>query len=173
MSGRKSARLRRGKRGGESSGGTIELDITSLLDATVIILIFLVQTFNSSGVISSLHSGIVPPFSDSKVINHPGVNVEVSSDQIWVEDKLVVDDKTKMKTDHDGRRISSLFDELDQKRQTVQLVEKSSPEAKKFTGAINLIVDKSIKYSHLKQILFTCAEAGYKTYQLVVRGASN
>jgi biopolymer transport protein ExbD len=167
MSRSESARIKKKKR---TPAGLIELDITSLLDVTVLILIFLVMTFNSSGVISVLHTGIKPPTSESQVINHPGVNIEVSNDQIWVDDKLVVESKDQMKLDQDGRRITALFDELVQKRETVQMVEKSSPNAKKFVGAVNLVVDKSAKYSYLKQLLFTSAEAGYKTYQFVVRG---
>jgi biopolymer transport protein ExbD len=56
------------------------------------------------------------------------------------------------------------------KRKTIQEVEKASPQAKKFSGIANLLVDKSLKYSYLKKVLYTVAEAGYSKYKFVVLG---
>lgn len=67
-----------------------------------------------------------------------------------------------------GRRIIPLYELLVQKRKTIQAIEKSSPQAKKFSGVINLVVDKSLKYDYLKKIMHTSATAGYKQFKLVV-----
>ena len=40
--------------------------------------------------------------------------------------------------------------------------------AKKFSGVANLIIDKTIKYSYVKKIMYTCAAAGFKQYKFVV-----
>ena len=42
--------------------------------------------------------------------------------------------------------------------------------AKKFTGLVNLVIDKTLKYNYVKTIMRTCAEAGYSKYKFIVRG---
>ncbi len=149
-----------------------ELDITSLLDILVIMLIFLLKSYNSSGVVVNVPPGIKLPVSTSMSVSTSGIIVQVSPEKIWVDDELVLDvsDISRTTYDYGGRRIVPLFDELIRKRDIIKQVQKSSPDAKKFSGRINLIVDKSLKYSYIKKLMFTCAEAGFRQYKFVVLG---
>lgn len=148
----------------------MEIDITSLLDILVILLVFLLKSYNASGVILNVPKGIELPISESQNINTSGVLVQVSPKVIWVDDKEVLNLKNPPRRpfDHGGRRIIPLFNALVKKRLEIKQVEKSSEHAKKFSGTINLIVDKTLKYSFLKKLLYTAAEAGYKRYKFVV-----
>ena len=49
----------------------LDVDITSLLDILVILLVFLLKSYNSSGVTLTIPEGIVLPDSKSQSINLP------------------------------------------------------------------------------------------------------
>lgn len=152
--------------------GPLEVDITSLLDILVILLVFLLKSYNSTGVVIDIPDGITLPLSESQSYNHPGVLVQVSKEKIWVDRKLVLDAKELPERIYDQgkRRIIPLFNELVKKREEIQAVAKSSAGATEFSGNANLVIDKSIKYSYMKRLMYTCAEAGFKEYKFIVMG---
>ena len=148
-----------------------EIDITSLLDILTILLVFLLQSYNSSGVIINVPKDIELPRSASESLNNFGVNVQVSKTQIWVDDTEVLNSENTNQAqvfDEGGRRIVPLYNELVKIKETIKQSEKLSPQAKKFSGIANLIVDKSLKYNYLKRVMYTCAAAGYKEFKFVV-----
>ncbi len=151
--------------------GVIEVDMTSLLDILTILLAFLLHNFDATGDLVTVPAGIELPASKSKSMNTPGVNIQVSVDKIWVDSKEVLN-TTAMPDkiyDQDGRRIIPLYNELVRIKEAIQRTQKLSPDAVKFSGIANLVVDKTLKYSYVKRIMFTCAEAGFKEYKFVVR----
>ena len=150
----------------------LDLDITSLLDILVIMLVFLLKSYNSSGLVLNVPKGVKLPESKSQSINTSGVMVQVSPEKIWVDDKEVYDVQTYSGDAYDmgNRRIIPLYNELVKKKELVKQVSKSATSAKEFSGVANLIIDKSIKYSQLKKLMFTCAVAGFKQYKFVVLG---
>jgi biopolymer transport protein ExbD len=153
-----------------------DIDITSLLDILTILLVFLLQSYNSSGVIINVPKGIELPKSSSESLNNFGVNVQVSKTQIWVDDKEILNSENQENTnvfDEGGRRIIPLFNELVKIKEVIKQSEKLSPEAKKFSGIANLIVDKSLKYNYLKRVMYTCASAGFKEFKFVVLTKEN
>jgi biopolymer transport protein ExbD len=154
---------------------SIDLDITSLLDILVIMLVFLLKSYNSSGIIINIPKDVTLPISSSASLNSTGVNIQVSPKKIWVEDTAVIDFSDikrfpERKLDHGKRRIVPLYNKLVKIKRKIKQIEKSSSQAKKFSGLVNLIIDKSIKYNYVKKIMYTCAEAGYKRYKFVVLG---
>jgi len=168
MSRRRSIRFR-GRRGKDKA---FELDITSLLDILVILLVFLLKNFNASGVVVNVPKDIKLPSSDSQSPNTTGVIVQVSPDKIWVDDKLILEMQKlpPRPYDHGGRRIIPLFDELVRKKNEVNLLNKQTEKTKPFSGIVNLVIDKSLKYNYLKKLMYTCAEAGFRKYKFVVLG---
>ncbi len=159
---------------GKARTRVFEIDITSLLDILTIMLVFLLQNYNSSGVIINVPKSITLPNSASESLNSFGVNVQVSKEQIWVDDKEVVNSSmdTKVTFDEGGRRIIPLYNELVRLKETIKQAEKLSPNVVKFSGFANLIVDKSLKYNYLKRVMYTCAAAGYKEFKFVVLTAA-
>lgn len=161
------------KRGSRRKIQPVDLDITSLLDILVIMLVFLLKSYNSSGVVLNVPKGIILPKSVSSSPSSTGVIVQVSPTKIWVDDKEILDSKSAKQRgirvyDRGGRRIIPLFNILVKKKQKIKEISKISNEAKKFSGIINLVVDKSVKYSYLKALLYTAAEAGFRKYKFVV-----
>jgi len=159
-------------RGRKRKSQVFDLDITSLLDILVIMLVFLLQSTNSTGIIMTVPKDVELPVSSSATPSNEGVIVQVSPTTIWVEDKEVLNIETNLRnsTDQGGRRLIPLFNELVKRKELIQLSAKSSPQANKFGGVVNLIVDKTVKYSFVKKLLYTCAEAGFKEYKFVVMG---
>lgn len=162
-------------RGRRERREALDLDITSLLDILVIMLVFLLKSYNATGIIMNIPEDIKIPNSNSIDVNTQGVIVQMSAKKIWVDDELILDkENTQGKIyDYGNRRIIPLFNKLVGKKNIVKQIEKATPEAKKFSGVVNLIVDKKIKYSDIKKVLFTAAEAGYKSYKFVVLGEDN
>jgi biopolymer transport protein ExbD len=149
----------------------IDVDITSLLDILVILLVFLLRSY-SSGITMTVPEGITLPTSQTQNVNNLGVNIQVSATKIWVDDKQILDtsELPDRLYDQNGRRIIPLYNELVQKKNAVEVLAKSAKDAKPFSGIVNLIVDKSIKYNYIKKLLYTSATAGYKQYKFVVMG---
>ncbi|MCO4755101.1 MAG: biopolymer transporter ExbD, partial [Bacteriovoracaceae bacterium] len=103
----------------QAKKGPIEVDITSLLDILVILLVFLLKSYNSSGVVVNVPQGIELPNSQSQSINTAGVQIQVSADKIWVDNAAVLETDNLPKTVYDqgGRRIVPLFNELVKKKE--------------------------------------------------------
>ena len=149
---------------------TEDVDITSLLDILVILLVFLLKNYIASGISVDVPEGIVLPDSKSASINTAGIMIQVSKDKIWVDSETVLDSENMPSKVYDrgGRRIIPLFNELVKKKEQIKSVAKQAPGAKSFSGVVNLIVDKSLKYSYMKKVMYTCAEAGFKQYKFIV-----
>ncbi len=158
-------------RGVRKKKEVIDLDITSLLDILVILLVFLLRSYDSTGVILNIPKDIIIPTSKSSSLNNNGVVVQVSPKNIWVDDKEVVNTETTSKIySSDRRLILPLFNELVSKKNEVQRIAKTTPNADSFSGVVNLVIDKTVKYSYIKKLMHTCAEAGFQKYKFVVMG---
>jgi biopolymer transport protein ExbD len=150
----------------------IDLDITSLLDILVILLVFLLNSYNSSGIIINVPKEIKLPESESQSLNKPGVIIQLAKEKIWVEDQLILDfeQETNLKRQFDqgGRRLIPLYDELVRIKEEIEALNKQVDNSKKFSGVANLVVHKEIKYEMVKKILYTLAVAGFQKYKFVV-----
>jgi biopolymer transport protein ExbD len=153
--------------------GAGELDITSLLDILTILLVFLVQSYNSSGVVVNIPEGIEIPNSEHITPNTEGVIVQVSKEKIWVDDVEILNTEKLPDSVYDegGFRIIPLYNELIKKKDLINAVSKAAGgEVKPFSGVVNLVVDKSYEYKYLKKIMYTCGQAGFREFKFVVMG---
>jgi biopolymer transport protein ExbD len=168
MRAHRSVRLRHIKR----RKGMMELDITSLLDILVIMLVFLLQSYNSSGIIMNVPKGVELPISESETQSSSGVIVQVSPTSIWVDDVLVFEweELQPSARDQQGRRIIPLYNELVKKREAIANLERTATQAQSFSGIVNLLIDKSIRYNDVRSIMHTAASAGFQQYKFVVLG---
>lgn len=148
----------------------VDVDITSLLDILVILLVFLLKSYNTSGIEMNVPKGIELPLSNSQSINTAGVQIQVSKDKIWVDNKTILETENMPKVVYDqgGKRIVPLFNELIEKKEQIKNIARLESTAQKFSGLANLVIDKSIKYDYVKKVMYTCAEAGFKEFKFVV-----
>lgn len=164
---KKSRQIRNRKR--RAKQGTMDLDITSLLDILVVILIFLLKSYSTSNVIINVPEEIKLPKSASKTINEEGITLQVSANKIFVDDVKVADLKeSSYLYDQGGLRLIPLFNELVRKRENTQNLNRSIEGASQFNGMVNLVMDKSVKYDFLRKLMFTCGEAGFVRFKFVV-----
>lgn len=159
-------------RGRKSKQEVMDLDITSLLDILVILLVFLLKSYNSSGQVINVPKGLILPVSESLEASTSGTLVQVSPTSIWVDDKEILNhEETNKSTYLDrGYRIIPLLTELMNKKTEIEEIARQTPKAEKFSGKINLLVDKTIRYSFLQKIMHTCASAGFAQFKFVVLG---
>jgi len=161
----------RGRRGKKAP---FELDITSLLDILVILLVFLLKTYSTNNVVINIPKEIVLPDSKSIESNTPGVVIQISKEKIWVDSNIIVDYANNPEGvkvyDHGKRLFVPLYDELVRVREEIELTNKQANLDQDFSATANLVVDKEITYIDVKRILYTAAEAGFKQYKFVVLG---
>ena len=136
----------------------MELDITSLLDVLVILLVFLLKSYNASDLKLDLVKDLVVPSSDARKLGHHSIIVQVDSNK-----KLFVN-KKKIGSITSGGEIQVLLAELKAIRES-----KKTPEEKK-DKRINLVFDQKLPYKVVKSVMHTSAIAGYTEFKFIVQG---
>ncbi len=150
----------------------MDIDITSLLDILVILLVFLLKAYSSNNIIISVPKDITLPDSTSQSFNNAGVIVQLSKEKIYVDSKEVIDyysnpDGIVIYGDG-GRLVTPLYDKLVQVREDIELTKEQANLGKDFSAIVNLVVDKKIPYKEVRRVLYTAAQAGFKQYKFVV-----
>ena len=147
----------------------MDIDITSLLDILVVILIFLLKSYSTSNVIINIPEEIQLPKSASVDLNQEGVTLQVSANKIFVDDQEVAEiGVTRPMYDAARLKILPLYNELVRKRESTENLAKSVEGARKFNGVVNLVMDKTVKYGFLRKLMYTCGEAGFVKFKFVV-----
>lgn len=169
MRGRKFKKIRR-------KGGDSDIDITSLLDILVILLVFLLKSYSASDLRVELKDNIDLPSSFSQTLGSKSVIVQVnSSRKIWVNQKELG------WLDTSGTRIERLFEELTRigKVKDKNIAELSKrPELnrhlvktyKNRRRNVNIILDQSLPYHVLRKVMHTSALAGFSEFKFIVQG---
>jgi biopolymer transport protein ExbD len=147
------------KEKGRKKSEPMEIDITSLLDILVILLVFLLKSYNASNLKLNLVKNLQVPKSQVRKLGAHSVIVQVDKDKnIWIKRKKV----GSVKTSQD--KISALYSALELEQKQYQA------KNKKKNTAINLVFDKELPYSQIKKIMHTSALAGYSEFKFIVQG---
>jgi biopolymer transport protein ExbD len=171
MAHKRSIQSRRGKK----KNSLIELDITPLLDIFTVLLVFMVYSSQTSGFMTTTAHSIELPYSTSNRLSTVGVNVQVSKNKIWVNEKEVLTSGSMVPRelfDREGRKILPLYNHLVKLREKMERVREMTPKAVAFTGALNLAVDKTLNYNYLKRVMYTCSAAGFHDLKLIMASDS-
>jgi biopolymer transport protein ExbD len=166
---------------------SFELLLTPLLDIFVIILVFLLKTYDTSIATFSLPGSIQLPVSESEKMIGEAVNVFISPEGLIIDKSQVmsfnqfIDEEGEVLgepiSDDDlsdgGRLILPLFDELKLRRDAMEAINVEDTEDDEYQAIINLVSDKQIPYALLKKIMYTSTAAGYQTFKLAVRKQQN
>lgn len=140
----------------------MNLEINSLLDILVILLVFLIKNYSATNVELNIPKELTLPISKSATENNVGVSISLDKNyELYLGESNI----SILNEDEKGL-IQELFDEL--------LVEKSKIDnlamvsGGKSTEIVNIMVDENIPYSFIKRIMFTSKEAGFKEFKFVV-----
>lgn len=136
----------------------MDIDITSLLDVLVILLVFLLKSYNASDLKLNLVKNLKVPDSKARQLGNHALIVQVDKNKnIYVNQKKI----GLITTSGENEK---LLNELKLKRELA-----STPELKK-EKKINLVFDQDLPYKVMKSVMHTSAIAGYTEFKLIVQG---
>jgi biopolymer transport protein ExbD len=185
MPARRSIRNRRGRRRLHSS---FELQLTSMMDVLVIIVVFLLKSYSATLNNFSSVPGIKLPISKSLDTPFESLAVIITPEAMTFENERILDfvqtaaaagsseaGYAFKNTDLDegNRRIVPLYDALTKAREKAELLRSKSKardadgKPLPFEGVLAIQADKRVQYDTIRKIMYTAAAAGYKTFRFL------
>jgi biopolymer transport protein ExbD len=152
---------------------TFKIQITSMVDMFVILLVFLLKSYSTSPVIVNPSNELVLPTSTSSTDPVDIIKMVVSKKGIFIEDKKVLDFNSQMQvqpkdTDAtDPMAIQPLFHELEAKANLVRTIASVNDKVS-FDGKILVQADRDLPYSLLQKVLYTAMLSGYSDVKFAV-----
>lgn len=150
------------------------LRITSLLDALVIILIFLLKTYGSDPInINQKEGEMLLPKSVTMTNMADAVDIQITASTILVRNKQTGVNVKTGKVDANSKRdgpdgffIDPLFKKLKDEAKKLKSAEKQG--GRPFRGDAILAVHKGTPYRLLAEVMYTANQAEFKTYTFAV-----
>lgn len=157
----------------------MELDINSLLDILVILLVFLLKSYSASQVEIKVPKNLSIPTSKSEDYGHQIPTILVTKDGTIFVNKEEIVKKGERKVDGEGK-IVQLFEKLNEIKQKndkrFAAVKKSEEEKgnkeseKSLLGkSVNLVFDQDLDYGEMQYIMHTSSFSGYGKFKLLVQ----
>ena len=151
---------------------SFKIQITSMVDMFVILLVFLLKTYSTSPVNITPKDGLRLPESSSLTDVVDVVKLIVSRDGVFVEDKKVMDlDQGRVPAAlidrNDSSFLRGLFDELAARAKLAKNISKMN-DSFEFDGKVLMQADRDLPYEVLQKIMYTSMMAGYADVKLAV-----
>ena len=185
MAFRKSIRFRRNRK---KIHKDFELQLTSMMDILVIILVFMLKSYSTSTNSFSSVPGIKLPISKSQELPPDSLHLIVTPEAITFESARVVEFVQTVDNlnggqptyslkpedlDEDEMRIPRLYDALNTAREKAEALRaKSSARDANgnplpFEGILAIQADKRVKYDTLRKIMYTAGAAQFRIFRLL------
>lgn len=142
--------------------GKEELNLTSMMDAMTIILLFLLKTYSTHGQIVSPSKDLVLPYSLSKEPPKKELTVAVTRENISVSDKVVMPVSAIRPNDV---MIAPLYQEL--KKRAEEAKENEILYAIPFDHEVLIQGDQEMPFQLLFKVLYTCGQSEYNKLRLL------
>lgn len=140
----------------------MSLEINSLLDILVILLVFLIKNFSATNIDIPIPKELVVPISKSLETNEDAVTVSLTKENEVYVNQEVVDE---IDPNNESRMISSLYNELLVQKERIKSTLKS--EGRVISSVVNVVVDENVDFEQIKKILYTLKEADFKEYKFI------
>lgn len=143
----------------------LDLQLTSMIDVFVLLVIFLIQQFSADGDLLFLTDKIkMPEAANFQQLERAPV-IQVSADQISLEGAPVAEVADITRDEY--WNIPALEEQLrDQKKRFEQLREMGA--SGEFKGDIHIQADKAVPFKVLKRVMFSASQAGYGNINFAV-----
>lgn len=185
MSFRRSIRNRRVRR---KIHKDFELQLTSMMDILVIILVFLLKSYSTSTNSFSSVPGIQLPISKTQDLPPDSLHLIVTPEAITFEGVRVIEfiqsadalnggqasySFKQEDLDEGSMRIARLYDSLSRARIKAEVLRAKSPARDEkgqplpFDGVLAIQADKRVKYDTLRKIMYTAGAAQFRTFRLL------
>ncbi len=151
---------------------SFKIQITSMVDMFIIILVFLLKSYSTSPVNITPSEHLRLPQSSASTDPVDVIKLVVSKTAVFVEENKVADinngqvDKSQIDAS-DSEFIRPLYQELDKKAQQSKDLSNIN-ETVEFDGKVLIQVDRDLPYSILKKIMYTSMLAGYYDVKFAV-----
>ena len=154
------------------TASAFKIQITSMVDMFVILLVFLLKSFSTSPVQINPQEGVRLPESSTATNPVDVVKLIVSPKAVFVENKKVMDldngHITGVDMDkNDPLFLKALYDELDGHAKRARDIA-SKNEALEFDGRVLLQADRQLNYALLQKVMYTSMIAGYANVKIAV-----
>jgi biopolymer transport protein ExbD len=169
-------------------GNTFELQLTSMMDVLIILVVFLLKSYSTSTNSLSTVPGIKLPLSVSDDMTPDSLQVIITPEAMTFEnDKILEFVQTagdagstnagyafkSTDVDEGGRRIVPLYDALMKARDKDELLRLKSKARDAqgnplpFIGELAIQADKRVEYDTIRKIMYTAGAAGYKIFRFI------
>ncbi|MFT6070669.1 MAG: biopolymer transport protein ExbD [Bacteriovoracaceae bacterium] len=147
----------------------MDVDITSLLDILVILLVFLLKSYNASDLKLEPAAKIELPSSASQALGRHSVIIQINSDKdIWIDNEKIG------KVQAGGDQIEILLERLKKmkakEQEQLRGIASETERKKKESKQVNLVLDQSLPYKVVRRVMHTSAMAGYPEFKFIVQG---
>lgn len=140
----------------------VDLDITSLLDILVIMLVFLLMNYNASDLKLELVENLEMATSESKRITHYAPVVQLNGENTIFLDQ----EEVGRMPAGEKEALAALAGKLKERHETLSDKERKSEEG----ALINLVFDKKTDYTKIEKIMETSAKVGFTQFKFIVEG---
>jgi biopolymer transport protein ExbD len=168
------------------------LQLTSLMDILMIIVVFLLKSYAISAMSITQEDRLELPVSKASETFGEGIILIVSRDRVTIDGEAVLEFQPSTVLGADGeplptfelpegaleagdvasRGILPVYDILSRKREEFETLASRVPDPeealKRWTGELLVQADKQVNYALLRQVMYTAGMAGYKTFRLTV-----
>ena len=149
-----------------------DLNITPMMDMMTIILVFLLKSFTSSATLVNMDQNLLVPPSTTHLPAKQAVAVTITKRVLLVEGEAVapitsgrIDPQLKRDGDN-GYYITPLVETLAKVARREKKV--AEVTGQKFDGELTIIADRFTPYRLLTEVLYSCGQAEYANYRLLV-----
>jgi biopolymer transport protein ExbD len=185
MAFRRSIKNRRNRK---KLNGEMELQLTSMMDVLVIIVVFLLKTYATTMNNFSTVPGIKIPISKSVDEPTDSLEVIITPENMTFENEKILEftqtassagsadsdyEFKKQDLDEGNRRIVPLYDALMKAKEKAEVLRSKSKARDDqgrplpFEGILAIQADKRVQYDTIRKIMYTAAAAGYKTFRFL------
>jgi len=139
-------------------GTNLELNLTSMIDIFVLMVVFLIQQFSADGDLLFMTDKIKMPEAANyeQIVRAPVV--QVSNEDISIEGALVaqVDDVSR----EELWNIQALEEKLRDQKKAFDVLRQAGA-AGEFKGDINIQADRTVPFKIIKKVMYSANQAGY------------
>lgn len=148
-----------GKMGGGHKATNTEINVVPMVDMMVMLVIFLLNQFSSTGEVLYMQKDIRLPDSRHGQMIELAPVVAVSADQVVVTGQKVAD-VADLDRDSGYLNIPALEERLLDEKKRWEFIHQNDPN-RKWDGIVNIQADTKVPFRIVKRVMYSCGVAGY------------
>jgi biopolymer transport protein ExbD len=152
--------------------GIKDLNITPMMDMMTIILVFLLKSVTSAAALTTQDANLVLAPSQTRMAAKQAIQVTITKRVVLVEGEAAAPinggriDPALKRDGENGYYITPLVGTLQRlngrERKVAELT------SGKFDNELMIVADRNTPYRLLTEVLYSCGQAGYQNYRLLV-----